>query len=296
MKKSASFLAISATLLACTVSVAATARWQSPDRLYSILPPTGWKEDDSKNKEHPSYAFIAPDGKSEIRISATYHLNLPEVLPDDVIELAFKNESGLTPIQKIRGEGWNGLRREYTNSDKTQRWLAVGARRGSTAILLTMNAPAQEFERLHDIFESVAKSLRVGQELMSEKDRDEIIRSTLNHFWGEAVDSNDKPIQPKDDQDRETVPIPTADAYHVTDAGIPAGVATWAHLDWKSYYLAFMQKERRTRRWSDKQIAFIGVLFGTAQGRIEQELSTRSFDESEGKWATLVLQEARDDL
>jgi hypothetical protein len=151
-------------LLAMAASVAvAEDRWWSPDKFYSILPPDGWKSSDSKLPTGSSYAFTSPDGKSEVRVSATYHLSLPELLPEDVLEIAFPNERGIAPIQRIRGKGWDGLRGEYTNADETMRWLGVAARRGSTAVLLTMQAPATEFERHRPAFEAVAQSLQLGQ-------------------------------------------------------------------------------------------------------------------------------------
>jgi|GEM_PF-5621263 len=154
--------AVAIMAVAASAAVAGD-RWSSPDKFYSISPPNGWKSSESKGPYGSSYAFTAPDGKSEVRISATYHLNLPEVLPEDVLEIAFPNERGLTPIQRIRGKGWDGLRREYTNADGTMRWLGVSARRGSTAVLLTMQAPSVDFDRHRAAFERVAESLQLGQ-------------------------------------------------------------------------------------------------------------------------------------
>ena len=70
-----------------------------------------------------SYAFTSPDGQSEVRVSATYHLNLPDVLPENVLDLAFPNERGLAAVERIRGKEWDGLRREYTNAQHTKHWL-----------------------------------------------------------------------------------------------------------------------------------------------------------------------------
>jgi hypothetical protein len=149
------------------VFMAATAiaaeRWWSADKFYSIVPPAGWKHGESKAAAGSSYAFTSPDGQSEVRVSATYHLNLPDLLPEDVLGLAFPNERGLAPIKRIRGKGWDGLRREYTNAQYTKHWLGVAARRGSTAVLLIMVAPEKDFERYRPAFEAVIESLELGQ-------------------------------------------------------------------------------------------------------------------------------------
>jgi hypothetical protein len=129
--------------------------------------------------------------------------------------------------------------------------------------------------------------------IFSDKDADEFTQLALNGFWGKALDENDEVVRPKDEKDRKTVPIPHGDARRVAHAGVPAGVAAWAELDWESYYKAFMKKERSSRRWSGKQIAFIGVLFGVAQGSTEKSLEKMPRDQKGREWAAHVLAEAR---
>jgi hypothetical protein len=141
----------------------ASERWWSPDKFYSIVLPTGWKHSESKTAAGASYAFTSPDGESEIHVSATYHLNLPDVLPEDILELAFPNERGLAPVERIRGKEWDGLRREYTNAQHTKHWLGITARRGSTAVLLTMVASEKDFEHYRAKFEAVSQSLELGK-------------------------------------------------------------------------------------------------------------------------------------
>jgi hypothetical protein len=146
------------TLLIATSCFAAE-RWWSPDKLYSIIPPADWQQSTSKDAQSSSYAFTSPDHRAEIRISAAYHLTLSERLPDDVLELAFPKERGITPIRMVRGTDWDGLRREYTDAGESWRWLGVAARRGSTVVLLTMKAPAKEFDHFRSVFEAVSQSL-----------------------------------------------------------------------------------------------------------------------------------------
>src|SRR5581483_5237022 len=151
-------------------TASAADRWWSPDKFYSIIPPSDCKYSKSTAPKDPngtSHAFTSQDGKSEVRISATYDLDLPDVLPDDVLELGFKNERGVTPIKKIRGKGWDGLRREYTNAEQSKHWLGVAARHGDAAVFLTMMAPEKEFERYRATFEAVVESLQLGQQTSS---------------------------------------------------------------------------------------------------------------------------------
>ena len=136
-------------------------------------------------------------------------------------------------------------------------------------------------------------ALASARELVSDSDADEFARLTLNGVWGKAMDEHDRPLQPKDDKDRHTIPIPLTDVRRVARAGAPAGVASWAGLDWQSYYDAFMKQERRSGRWSGKQIAFIGVLFGVSQGSFEKSCEKLARDQKSLEWATDVLADAK---
>jgi hypothetical protein len=138
-------------------------RWSSPDEFYSIIPPAGWKSSKFKGPSNFGYEFTSPDGNSEVSISAMYHVNLPAVLPERVLEIAFPNEHGIAQIKRIHSKGWDGLRREYTNTPHTKHWLGVTARRGSTVVLLLMQSPEKEFERYRATFEAVAESLQLRQ-------------------------------------------------------------------------------------------------------------------------------------
>ena len=141
---------------------------------------------------------------------------------------------------------------------------------------------------------SLASAAAAGaRELVSDSDADEFARLALNGMWGKALDEHDRPLQPKDDKDRDTIPIPLADVRRVARSGAPAGIASWAGLDWQSYYDAFMKQERRSGRWSGKQIAFIGVLFGVAQGSFEESCEKMARDQTGREWATDVLAEAK---
>jgi hypothetical protein len=152
-----------ATLLLAATAFAAE-HWMSPDKFYLIAPPHDWNYREDAPGGHRSFAWISPDKKAEVRISATYNLvRLPKDLPDFVLDAFFPDERGITPMQKVSGAVWNGLRREYANVDQSTRWLAVAARRGFTVVGLTMSAPASDFERFRPIFESVWQSLKLGE-------------------------------------------------------------------------------------------------------------------------------------
>src|SRR5262245_39387667 len=107
---------------------------------------------------------------------------------------------------------------------------------------------------------------------------DALVRSLATtaqqNFWGRAVLSSGETVQPVDDTERTAPVIPFEDSARVVTAARPVGQAMWCGVEWQRYYLAFMQVERR-KPWTDKQIAFIGVLFGFTQSTFADALTQR---------------------
>jgi len=96
-----------------------------------------------------------------------------------------------------------------------------------------------------------------------------IITHAQANFWGGAVGHDGKLLSPTDEDERQRLLIPRVDAERVVHDAHKYGLALWCNLDWKPTYLRYMQVERR-KRWNEKQIAFIGVLFGVTQGAVKQ--------------------------
>lgn len=98
-----------------------------------------------------------------------------------------------------------------------------------------------------------------------------LVATAQENFWGRAVLSSGETVQPVDDAERLAPVIPFSDSVRVVSAAAPVGGALWCRVEWQPYYLAFMQLERR-KSWSEKQVAFIGMLFGLAQYSISNAL------------------------
>ncbi|MBN8543308.1 MAG: hypothetical protein J0M34_03490 [Alphaproteobacteria bacterium] len=74
-------------------------------------------------------------------------------------------------------------------------------------------------------------------------------------------------VPPETDEEKKSPVIPPEDAKRVTIAGANTGIAEWCGLDWQNLsYLKFMKQERAKLIWSDKQMAYIGLLHGIMQG------------------------------
>lgn len=66
--------------------------------------------------------------------------------------------------------------------------------------------------------------------------------------------------------------IPVADGRRVMDRGDFSGILEWCKLEATPQYLAFMQEERNKKQWSDKQLAYIGLLHGAARTTAQRGL------------------------
>jgi hypothetical protein len=114
---------------------------------------------------------------------------------------------------------------------------------------------------------SIAHASPVTDELVGR-----LSRLAADNFWGKAVLSSGQPVQRPPDLDPNTPLIPLADARRVVEAAFPVGVAMWCKVEWRPYYLRFMQTERK-RSWTQVQVAYIGVLFGLSQQTFSDALA-----------------------
>jgi hypothetical protein len=121
---------------------------------------------------------------------------------------------------------------------------------------------------------AISSSLAVAQSGSPDALVQSLVTTAQKNFWGRAVLSKGETVQPVDDAERTAPVIPFVDSARVVNAAIPVGRALWCGVEWQPYYLAFMQAERRGS-WSEKQIAFIGVLFGLTQGTVSTALTQR---------------------
>jgi hypothetical protein len=101
-----------------------------------------------------------------------------------------------------------------------------------------------------------------------------LVTTAQESFWDRGVLSSGESVRPIDDAERTAPVIPFVDSARVVNAAWPVGQALWCGVEWQPYYLAFMQAERR-KSWSEKQIAFMGVLFGLTQGTFSRALTQR---------------------
>jgi hypothetical protein len=110
-------------------------------------------------------------------------------------------------------------------------------------------------------------------DILSQKQRNNIVDLTMKNFWGKAKNSNGEFIQPKSDAERNTVPVPIEISNTAISAGELSGLAQWCNLDWKTNYASLMHSARSKKVFTDTQLAFIAVNHGIAQGMIESSIA-----------------------
>ncbi len=67
-----------------------------------------------------------------------------------------------------------------------------------------------------------------------------------------------------------------ADRKRVIDRGFISTFADWCGLDWKNRsFFPFMEYERLKGKWSDKDMAYMGMLHGVSMGVLQTELKKK---------------------
>ncbi len=103
------------------------------------------------------------------------------------------------------------------------------------------------------------------------RDADRIIMRAMEGFWEHPIGYDGQILQPANDEERNNLLIPRADAERIVNEATIYGLALWCEVDWKPVYLEYMQVEKK-KGWGEKQRAFVGVLFGHTQATIQHSI------------------------
>lgn len=102
--------------------------------------------------------------------------------------------------------------------------------------------------------------------------RESLIRKVQKSYWGTAKLPDGSVIQPLSDAERQSIPVNRAVANFAMDVGELSGLAEWCGLDWERSINALMRNARKNKQ-TEKQVAFIAMLHGIAQGAISSAMS-----------------------
>ena len=132
-------------------------------------------------------------------------------------------------------------------------------------------------------------SISASAGILPQEHREQLIQAAFANFWGKARLSNGNPVQPDNAAERSTLPISTAAANHVISVGEISGIAEWCGLDWQTHFLSLTAKARR-QVFSEKQVAFIGLLHGVAQGNVYSAVQSKPCAEEQKSRAAKMLE------
>ena len=121
--------------------------------------------------------------------------------------------------------------------------------------------------------------------------KDKIISLAFDNFWGKARLSDGSYVQPENEKDRQTLPISKETAYQVIDVGEISGLAKWCSLDWQKNY-STLTRSARNQGFSEKQVAFVGLLHGVTQGLLERGMKGKNCDSSQKEKIVQRLEES----
>ena len=102
-----------------------------------------------------------------------------------------------------------------------------------------------------------------------------IVEDSIGLFWSSdsKIIENDQLVSivaPKGNDIEKTI-LKNEDALRIVSDSYIVGNAMWCAIEWKPYYLDYMQKQRE-KEYTQVQIAYIGFLFGAGQHELFRTL------------------------
>ncbi len=128
---------------------------------------------------------------------------------------------------------------------------------------------------------------------LPDADRAQLVQRVFQGFWGAARNPAGDLIQPTDERDRNTIPVDDAMVQRSLDAGEISGLAQWCRLDWEPHFLS-LTRSVRAKRGPEKQVAFVAMLHGAAQGRMESVMKNQTCTPAHKERIQRMMQESLD--
>lgn len=101
-----------------------------------------------------------------------------------------------------------------------------------------------------------------------------MIQSANDNFASAKLEDGSAP-SPLTPQEQSQGVIPVSDAKRVIDRGAVSAYAEWCGYNGESQsYMPFMAAERESGKWTDRQLAYMGVLHGLTWGALENNMES----------------------
>ena len=152
-------------IIAATVGTFASAgelewvTYQSPSGFYSVDHPRDWRVERDGNVVN-----ISPDNDSgAVTISAYIGKAVPD-LAEQLISGSFATEQPTSPLLKVSGSGWKGVRRTFIDKSNTphREWVAVVATNVHGTVMITSNEVSTRIAERGPVYARILQSLRLS--------------------------------------------------------------------------------------------------------------------------------------
>jgi hypothetical protein len=132
--------------------------YRSPGGLYTVAHPGDWLVEVEDNVVN----IRPPDGLGEVTISAL-HGTPPEAdFARKWLADTFENDKPLSELHEVAQNGWTGVRQGFVSAAPDVRaWIGIVATLPPVFVLITANAPPQQFKERGDEYGRILESLRL---------------------------------------------------------------------------------------------------------------------------------------
>ncbi len=275
-----------------------------PERIYSFQYPKSWIIKKHKSSGRVWFAPSVKNGKAFCfsrpeKMTGSSKANVEELVKNNLEKEVILEAAKAADPEAVKFE--TGLfktansvasRIIYESKDKkgavkkTTMILTYNLDTGHT-IDITCKSSAGQWPKYGEVFAKIQSSLRTynfaairameGRDFVGDK-KEWVLRALdairKNITWLRLRDGSNVPPETVEELGRSLLPY--EDAKRVYNRGILSGMAEYCGLDWQNKsFTPFMRSERAKRVWSDKDIAVIGTLHGTAQGNTLEGLQRK---------------------
>ncbi len=115
---------------------------------------------------------------------------------------------------------------------------------------------------------------------------DEFVQGVLKETRPRVKDlmiSNDKFVGPETAEQLADPLLNTKQARRVIGRGLISGMAEWCKIDWRKKSFEPFMAQNRMQRFSEKQLAYIGMLHGYGMGVFRKSSKSKKCDEADLK-------------
>ncbi len=132
---------------------------RSPSGFYSVNYPPDWKLQQDNN----IFNIVPKDESGAVTISA-YIGNAAPSLAEYLISETFKTQQPTSPLIKISGSGWKGIRRTFLDTSETphREWEAIMATNAYGMVLITSNEISPKTADRGPVYAKILRSLKLS--------------------------------------------------------------------------------------------------------------------------------------